>query len=234
MRRSYLLSILVTLALIVAVESIVLVNNKKAITTLEEQVEDNFNRINYNSIKHENTISELEKIKFEYVKVKRTLEEIQNEDEKLKKAILMYIDRKYRGVPKKTAMDISTHVVELSRQEDIFPELVLGVIEVESSFNPMAVSNKDARGLMQVMPEWAPKFKLRKVSELHKIDKNILCGIKVLKIHIKQGKGNISKGLYYYVGKDDTYSGRVYEAIGHFTAFKMQNTINNSIVLSER
>ena len=70
------------------------------------------------------------------------------------------------------------------------------------------------------MPEWVPKFGLKRVSDLHDIDTGIESGIKVLKIHIDENKGSISKGLYYYVGKDKTYAGKVYESMGKFVAFR--------------
>ncbi len=88
------------------------------------------------------------------------------------------------------------------------------------NFNPSAISKVNARGLMQVMPEWAKKFDLKKVTDLHDINTGIDSGIKVLKIHIQEQKGSIKKGLYYYVGKDKRYSGKVYEAMGRFVAFR--------------
>ena len=132
----------------------------------------------------------------------------------------MYVDKKFQIIPRTVALDIAEQVLAMSKKENISPELVVGIIQVESGFNPMAISKKNARGLMQVMPEWAPKFNLKKVSDLHDIDTNIQCGIKVLKIHIEEGKGSISKGLYYYVGKSDSYAAKVYEAMGKFVAFR--------------
>lgn len=42
------------------------------------------------------------------------------------------------------------HVFKYSREYSIDPYLVFAVIKAESSFNPKAVSKKDARGLMQI------------------------------------------------------------------------------------
>jgi hypothetical protein len=103
----------------------------------------------------------------------------------------------------------------------LFPFLIWMV------FNPMAISSKNARGLMQVMPEWAPKFNLRRVNDLHDIETGIKTGIEVLKIHIfDDAKGSIHKGLYYYVGKSDSYAPKIYEAIGKFVTFR--STIDDS------
>ena len=137
----------------------------------------------------------------------------------LKHQVFSYLDQKFQSLPKRLATLIAEYVVDISLKEDIPVELTLAMIQVESSFNPMAISSKNARGLMQLMPEWAPKFNLKKVSDLHDIDTNIQCGLEVLKIHIKEG-GDLSKGLYRYVGGDSTYASRVFEAMGKFVAFR--------------
>ena len=46
-------------------------------------------------------------------------------------------------------------IVEHARQHDIRPDLVRAVVQVESAFNPHAVSPKGAQGLMQLMPATA-------------------------------------------------------------------------------
>lgn len=142
-----------------------------------------------------------------------------NQNSLLKRDIEIYIRARYTRVPKIVAGSIAENVILYSSQYGISPELVIGIIEVESSFNPMVISKKDARGLMQVMPEWAPKFKI-KVSDLHDIDVGIESGIKVFLIHLEEAKGSISKGLYYYVGKNKSYSDSVYIAVGRFVSFR--------------
>jgi soluble lytic murein transglycosylase-like protein len=97
---------------------------------------------------------------------------------------------------------------------------VVGIMQVESAFNPMAISNKNARGLMQVMPEWVKYFELNKVCDLHDIEIGILTGIKVLKIHIEEEGGDVSEGLYKYVNKDRNYVNKVYSAVGKFVMFR--------------
>jgi len=165
--------------------------------------------------------TELVKCHDELEKLKERMTGIKNADDLLKRDIFLYIDKKFQIIPRTVALDIAEQILIMSKKHEVSPELIVGIIQVESAFNPMAISKKNARGLMQVMPEWAPKFGLKKISDLHDIDTGIECGIKVLKIHIEEdGKGNITKGLYYYVGKSDAYSGKVYEAMGKFVAFR--------------
>lgn len=57
------------------------------------------------------------------------------------------------------------------------PHLVVSVIEVESGFNPRAVSPKGARGLMQLMPETA---RMLGVTDPFDTDQNLAGGIRYL------------------------------------------------------
>jgi len=163
---------------------------------------------------------ELQYCREDMMELKSRLEGIKNNTDLLKRDIFLYIDKKFQIVPQSVALYIADKILSISKKEKISPELIMAIIQVESGFNPMAISKANARGLMQVMPEWAPKFNLKRVSDLHDIDTGIEIGVKVLNIHIDEAKGNISKGLYYYVGKSDTYSGKVYEAIGKFVSFR--------------
>ena len=164
----------------------------------------------------------------ELEKVKKQISGIKDKDGFLKRDIKLYIKTTHPQVPIIVADSIAKNVVELSKEYKISPELIIGIIKVESSFNPMAVGAKTkyghARGLMQVMPEWAKKLGLKSQYDFHNIDMGIESGIKVFLIHLEEGKGDISTGLYYYVNKDKAYVGKVYAAMGKFVAFR--STIN--------
>lgn len=52
-------------------------------------------------------------------------------------------------------------VLTLAPQYGISPRLALAVISAESNFNPQAVSDKNAQGLMQLIPETAVRFDVK-------------------------------------------------------------------------
>jgi len=134
--------------------------------------------------------------------------------------IYMYIKTRYTRIPKEVASSIADNIMLFSKQYKTSPELLVGMIEVESRFNPMAVSSVDARGLMQVMPEWVPKFNIENVNDLHDIDVGIESGIKVFNIHLGEAKGDVSKALYLYVGKNSEYAKEVYSFVGRFVTYR--------------
>lgn len=63
-----------------------------------------------------------------------------------------------RGRPEVEAL-----VKQLAPQYAIDPQLVMALISVESGFNSKAVSPKNAQGLMQLIPETAERFGVKKV-----------------------------------------------------------------------
>jgi hypothetical protein len=175
-------------------------------------------------VQYEKLTKQLVSVKSELTKSKARIEGIKGQDDLLTRDIELYVRGRYRKVPKVVAQRIASIVVDLSKKEEMSPELIVGIIQVESQFNPMAVGPKtkygNARGLMQVMPEWAKKFNLSSVYDLHDVDINIISGIKIFKIHLEEAKGSISKGLWLYVNKDKAYVDKVYNAMGRFVSFR--------------
>ena len=55
------------------------------------------------------------------------------------------------------------YIDRYAAQYRVDPVFVRAVIQVESDFNPRCVSNKGARGLMQLMPETAREYGVRNV-----------------------------------------------------------------------
>ncbi|HTN95108.1 MAG TPA: lytic transglycosylase domain-containing protein [Gallionella sp.] len=79
------------------------------------------------------------------------------------------------------------------------PQLVLGLIEVESSFNKYAVSKSGARGYMQVMPFWVKEIGT-KGQDLFHMRVNLRYGCTILRYYLDMEKGDLYRALGRYNG----------------------------------
>ncbi|QEZ47504.1 lytic transglycosylase domain-containing protein [Cupriavidus oxalaticus] len=115
-------------------------------------------------------------------------------------AVADYIARKYRVAAQATAQLVKAAYLT-GREVGIDPLLILGVIAIESSFNPYAESGVGAQGLMQVMTKvHQDKYEaVGGVAAALNPYANIKIGALVLKDCIARA-GSIEGGLKYYVG----------------------------------
>jgi soluble lytic murein transglycosylase-like protein len=79
------------------------------------------------------------------------------------------------------------------------PHLVLAVIDVESAFDPFAVSYAGAVGLMQVMPFWPTHLGLER-ADLIDIELNIRMGTSILAHYLERERGDYTRALARYNG----------------------------------
>ena len=79
------------------------------------------------------------------------------------------------------------------------PELVLGLIEVESGFKKYAVSSVAARGYMQVMPFWT-KIVGTPDQDLFHLRTNLRYGCNILRLYLDMEKGDLYRALGRYNG----------------------------------
>ena len=79
------------------------------------------------------------------------------------------------------------------------PQLVLGVIEVESAFRKYAVSRAGARGYMQVMPFWTREAG-RPRDNLFHLRTNLIYGCWILRHYLDLEKGDYWRALGRYNG----------------------------------
>lgn len=82
---------------------------------------------------------------------------------------------------------------------ELQPELVLAVIQTESTFDRFAVSSAGAQGLMQVMPFWKDVIG-RSNDNLTRIETNLRYGCTILSYYLEKENGNISRALARYNG----------------------------------
>ncbi|HMC15451.1 MAG TPA: transglycosylase SLT domain-containing protein [Albitalea sp.] len=64
-------------------------------------------------------------------------------------------------IPKNAPPQIVRFVELVAPEYQLSPQLVLAVMATESNFDPLAVSPKNAQGLMQLLPDTAARFKVR-------------------------------------------------------------------------
>jgi soluble lytic murein transglycosylase-like protein len=79
------------------------------------------------------------------------------------------------------------------------PQLVLAVIDVESAFDPFAVSYAGAVGLMQVMPFWPSQLGLQ-TKDLLDVELNIRMGTSILAYYMERERGDYRRALARYNG----------------------------------
>ncbi|UCV26686.1 lytic transglycosylase domain-containing protein [Ferribacterium limneticum] len=79
-------------------------------------------------------------------------------------------------------------VQKLAPEYGVSPRLVMAIIRAESNFNPGAVSPKNAQGLMQLIPETAERFNVKKPFDP---EQNIRGGLAYLRWLLAYFQGNI-------------------------------------------
>jgi len=87
------------------------------------------------------------------------------------------------------------HVRRAAETYKLPEELLHAVMAVESGFNPVAMSNKGAAGLMQLMPETAKDMYVR---DVWNPSQNIDGGARYLRILANQYDGDLTKTLAAY------------------------------------
>lgn len=112
--------------------------------------------------------------------------------------------------------EILNSVYDKSAEYGFEPDLVLGVIKVESNFNPKAVSYAGAYGLMQVnLAVWRSELGIQD-HRIFDVDYNIDLGLKILKHYYIESAGNLRRALHLYnngyLYNNTAYAGQVHSA----------------------
>ena len=90
---------------------------------------------------------------------------------------------------------LRTLVDTISKNYGVDPGLVRAVIKTESNFNRWAVSNKGARGLMQLIPETGRRFG---VQDFFDPRQNVDGGVRYLRFLLDKFNGNLDLSLAAY------------------------------------
>jgi soluble lytic murein transglycosylase-like protein len=105
-----------------------------------------------------------------------------------------------RRMPDREArLDFLKTVYYEAKRAGLDPQMVLGLIQVESGFKKYAVSSAGARGYMQVMPFWVGLIG-DKDSNLFHMRTNLRFGCTILRHYLDIEKGDLYRALGRYNG----------------------------------
>lgn len=114
--------------------------------------------------------------------------------------LLAMSDRLARRIPDaKYRIELLKTVHYEATRAGLDPQLVLGIIHVESGFKKYAVSTAGARGLMQVMPFWVNLIGEGEHNLFH-LRINIRYGCVILRHYLDIEKGDLYRALGRYNG----------------------------------
>ena len=104
---------------------------------------------------------------------------------------------KTRKAERQTRIEFLETLWYESKRASLQPELVLGLVQVESGFRKYAISSAGARGYMQVMPFWA-RLIGDKDSNLFHMRTNLRFGCTILRHYLDIEKGDLYRSLGRY------------------------------------
>jgi soluble lytic murein transglycosylase-like protein len=105
-----------------------------------------------------------------------------------------------RRIPDRTVREellVTVHYE--AKRAGLDPQMVLGLIQVESAFRKYAVSVAGARGFMQIMPFWIKEIGSND-SNLFHLRTNLRFGCVILRHYLDIEKGNVFRALGRYNG----------------------------------
>jgi len=109
-------------------------------------------------------------------------------------------DRLRARIPdRKQRIELLKTVQYEAKRAGLDPQLVLGVIEIESGFRKYATSIAGARGYMQVMPFWTTELK-RPRDNLYSLRTNLRYGCLILRHYLDREQGDFFRALGRYNG----------------------------------
>lgn len=105
------------------------------------------------------------------------------------------VSRKPASILELRDSGIDVFIEDAAKRHQIDPALVHSVIQVESNYDPFAISSKGAQGIMQLMPGTARRFA---VNNAFSPAENIEGGVRYLKYLLTLYKGNRELAIAAY------------------------------------
>lgn len=129
------------------------------------------------------------------------------------RVLSQYLAKRYRVSPQ-VIFELVALSHRVGRQHKLDPLLIMAVMGIESSFNPIAESSMGAKGLMQVIPKYHGEKLEAFGGEKAIFDPaaNVVVGTQILKEYLRR-TGNLGIALQMYAGalgdREDEYTRRV-------------------------
>jgi len=103
----------------------------------------------------------------------------------------------FRSAPRNTLVDIpyASLILAASKHHGVDADLIVSVITAESKFNPKAISRKNARGLMQLLPETAARLGVKNIFDP---EQNIEAGTRYLRELLDRYNNDLTLTLAAY------------------------------------
>jgi len=134
-------------------------------------------------------------------------------EERRYRALSEHLGKRYR-VSQQVMFELVTLAHRVGRQHKLDPLLIIAMMGIESSFNPIAESVMGAKGLMQIIPHYHAEKLEPFGGEKAVFDPatNVVVGAQILKEYLR-GTGNLNVALQRYAGalrdSDDVYTRKV-------------------------
>ncbi|TKR56366.1 hypothetical protein D7I39_06625 [Allopusillimonas ginsengisoli] len=129
-------------------------------------------------------------------------------EEASKRAQTQYLAKKFGQHVKIVRQYVDYAWAEASKRDGIEPELLIAIMQKESSLRPRVQSRYGAQGLMQVIRKWHGE-KLRPSESLFDPEVNIRVGSDILEEYLEMAGGSLPKALKKYSGNARGYSNTV-------------------------
>ncbi|MFW7341986.1 transglycosylase SLT domain-containing protein [Pollutimonas sp. H1-120] len=129
-------------------------------------------------------------------------------EEASKQAQVKYLSKKWGQPPATVRKYVNLAWAEADKREGLEPELLIAIMQKESSLSPRVQSRYGAQGLMQVVRRWH-RDKLHPSESLFDPAVNIRVGADVLEEYLEMAGGKLSAALAKYSGNARNYANAV-------------------------
>lgn len=149
-------------------------------------------------------------------------------EEAAKQAQANYLATKFRQNLKSVREYVDLAWAEAEKREGIEPELLIAIMQKESSLRPKVQSRYGAQGLMQVVRRWH-REKLHPSESLFDPKVNVRVGTDILEEYLALAEGSLTKALSKYSGNARGYSNKILKESRKLAQVADQANLNSNM-----